>query len=90
MEENRDTKGHLKPHFKKKEIVVAMPKQQGFGMAIEECRATVLYVGDNQEHFEVGDDILFDRKMGREISFFEEPLWRIENELSVICKIVLE
>lgn len=88
MEENRDIKGNLKPEFQKKEIVVPMPKQEGFGMAVNECRATVLYVGKQQEYYKEGDDILFDRNIGREITFFGESLWKIDSEISVICKIV--
>lgn len=89
MEENRNTERPLKPHFMKKEIVVAMPKKEeaSFGMAIQECRATVLYVGENQPLYKVGDDILFDRTVGREIKFFQENLWKIDSEQSVICKI---
>ncbi len=83
-----DTERELKPEFKKKEIVVAMPEQEGFGMAVEECEAVVLYVGAQQEYYKAGDRILFDRKVGREISFFKEKLWKIDSEISVICKIV--
>lgn len=86
-----DTERELKPEFVNKEIVVAMPEQQGFGMAVEECVAEILYLGKEQEEsgkFKVGDKILFDRKAGREINFFKEKLWKIDGGLSVICKIV--
>lgn len=88
MEKNRDTKELLKPIFMKKEIVVPMPNNSAsFGDVVQECRATVLYVGSNQEYYNVGDDILFDRNIGRKITFFEEDLWKIDSELSVICKL---
>lgn len=89
MEESRDIKELLKPQFMKKEIVVPMPNNSAsFGDAVQECRATVLYKGKQQEHYEVGDDILFDKNIGRKITFFGEDLWKIDSELSVICKLV--
>ena len=88
MEEENNPKRNLRPSFKKKEIVVAMPELQGeFGMAVNECVAKVLFVGKQQEYYKVGDTILFDRNVGRKITYFEEDYWKIDSELSVICEI---
>lgn len=80
-----------KPVFKRKEIIVAMPKDAGLSMATKECEAEILYVGGQCElGYKPGDKILFQRNIGMEINYFDEKLWRIENEIQVICQIVEE
>ena len=79
-----------KPVFKRKEIIVGMPKDAGLSMATKECEAEVLYVGAQVEFYKPGDKILFQRTIGMEINYFDEKLWRIENEIQVICQIIEE
>jgi hypothetical protein len=79
-----------KPIFSRKEVIVEMPEDNSLGMAVRECASTVVYVGKevNPENYKVGDTVLFYRGIGSEIKYFDKPLWRIENEIQVLCKIV--
>ncbi len=79
-----------KPIFSRKEVVVEMPEDNSLGMAIRECTSTVLYVGKEVENYKPGDKVLFYRGIGSEIKYFDKPLWRIENEIQVLCKITEE
>lgn len=81
-----------KPIFKKKEIVVAMPEKGSvdLGGTMREVVAEVLYVGEQQELYQVGDKILFHHFKSNEdkgIKYFGTPLLRFESETYVICKL---
>ena len=81
------------PVFKKKEILVKYPEQDGlnFGSTVgAETLVEVLYVGEKVEKYKVGDKILvsFNKEFAKEITFFEEKLWRIETEDYVICQVI--
>jgi hypothetical protein len=74
-----------KPVFKRKEIIVAMPESQGLSMATNLCEGEILYCGSKVEDYKVGDKIVFQRNIGMEVNFFQQRLWRIENEMQVLC-----
>lgn len=82
----------MKPVFKKSEIVVKDPTDQGesFGIS-KEVITKVLYKGKEADNYEVGDDILFhlDKVAAKKISkdVFGEALLVIENQNYVICQV---
>ncbi len=79
-----------KPVFKKKEVVVEKPEIKGIQLSVEECIATILYVGEKTEDYKVGDKIIFSQKFGRDLKYFGKPLWVIENEGYITCKVETE
>lgn len=75
------------PRFNKREVVVRLPKTNNAFEKTDEIKAEVVYVGKNTVNYQVGDLILFDKKVGREIRFFNDNLWKIESEDYIICKL---
>ena len=75
------------PRFNKREVVVRLPKTDNAFERTDEITAEVVYIGKNAINYQVGDLILFDKKVGRELNFFNDNLWKIENEDYIICKL---
>lgn len=74
------------PVFKKSEIVVELPKVEGLGTETE-IVAKILYKGQNAHNYEVGQTILFNKKVGSEIKYFGKPLWKIDHQDHILCEI---
>lgn len=79
-----------KPIFKKKEVVVRLPKTNDAFAKTTEIVAQVVYVGKNAENYKEGDTILFNKTVGKELTYFKDDLWKIENEDYIICELVDE
>lgn len=79
----------MKPVFKGKEIVVKFIENGlNLGGSKEEMRTEVLYVGEEQEKYKVGDIILYNEKaMKKDLNYFGETLRVLRDENMVICKI---
>lgn len=75
------------PRFNKREVVVRLPKTNNAFERTDEITAEVVYIGKNTVNYQVGDLILFDKKVGRELNFFDDNLWKIESEDYIICKL---
>ena len=77
-----------KPIFKKREIVVELPKNDfSLGADNEEIIATVEYIGKGVINYKVGDTIIFKKSVGSPLKFIGENYWKIENEDYVICQL---
>jgi len=81
-----------KPIFKKREIVVAAPEKTGvnLGATMKETVAKILYVGEEQTYYKVGDTVLYFWRDTYDkepylIKHFGEKLIRLELENQVIC-----
>jgi len=83
----------MKPVFKKKEVVIKYPEKDAMDLGAtkgKETVAKILYVGEAAENYKVGDTILFTfaEGFGKEINYFGERLFRIENESHITCQVV--
>ena len=75
------------PIFKKREIIVKLPKTESVFENTSEIQTEVLYVGKNAENYKVGDTIVFNKGVGKELKFLGENYWKIEHEDYIICQL---
>lgn len=77
-----------KPSFKKREVIVRLPKKDfSLGAENKEITAKVEYVGKKAENYKQGDTIIFNQSVGSPLKFLGEDYWKIENEDYIICQL---
>lgn len=83
----------ITPIFKKAEVVVRI-KNNNIKLGSQEMDAEVLaevvYVGEFTTKYKVGDEVLIDKKLAKELKYFGETLWKVPQEDFVICGIKRE
>lgn len=76
-----------KPVFKKREVIVRIPRGDAFSPK-NQVEAQVVHIGKDSVNYKEDDTILVDMARCVELKYFKDELYKIDHEDYIICQLL--